>query len=153
MENNLISRETYAVTKYFKDNIKIFNKDSLLIIDFLNLDSKELQTIGTNEWLDFLELILKNSHDNRCLKANIFLFAVGLSAEQSDSYKLINKVFQPLYDALEDDKIDYNSWRILENHVPDIGWSNWDKCERVRLALIEAYIKHDWPIEFIFKTI
>jgi hypothetical protein len=35
---------------------------------------------------------------------------------------------------------------ILQPLVPELSWfKNWDKCERMRRALMSAFMRYGWP--------
>jgi hypothetical protein len=43
------------------------------------------------------------------------------------------------------DNLSYRGWQMLINNVPVLGnRRNWDKCERLRRALICKFNKHQW---------
>jgi len=40
-----------------------------------------------------------------------------------------------------------DTWIILDPLVPHLWWHrDWDKCERLRRGLVEAFVKFHWPI-------
>jgi len=46
-----------------------------------------------------------------------------------------------------DDAMPEDDWFILDPIVPHLWWHrDWDKCERLRRGLIEAFVKFRWPI-------
>jgi hypothetical protein len=42
---------------------------------------------------------------------------------------------------------------MLEPDVPYVWSRNWDKCERLRLALLESFIRYHWPIRVLMEAI
>ena len=40
-----------------------------------------------------------------------------------------------------------DTWVILDPIVPHLWWMHdWDKCERLRRGLVEAFVRHRWPL-------
>lgn len=103
---------------------------------------------------DTLLLILRSSPE--WLATNIgrvacaTALARGLSA--SDGQGLVAETLTPVHRALAEGELDYEGWKPLERIVPSIGWRNWDKCERLRRALIESIGLHSWPASLIFSA-
>ena len=82
-----------------------------------------------------------------------FLLALGFNNPQPRAYELVARAFQIVHDAAEKDELGYDNWRLLNYQVPTISWwRNWDKCERLRRALVEKFIKYEWPAEY-FKEV
>ena len=83
-------------------------------------------------------------------EANYFaalLLALGLQDSPPDSLGLVEECFERIHQIAWDESISDDIWIILEPIVPHLWWHHeWDKCERLRRGLIEAFIKYHWPI-------
>jgi hypothetical protein len=59
-----------------------------------------------------------------------------------------------VHDAAENDELDYDSWQLLKDQVPSLSWwRDWDKCERLRRALVDRFIRYDWPVDQFLRSV
>jgi hypothetical protein len=59
-----------------------------------------------------------------------------------------------IYRKAEKDRLKNNAWMIVEPFVPELNWlKNWDKCERMRRALLSAFMRYSWPAREINQRI
>jgi len=83
-----------------------------------------------------------------------FLLGVGLRHSDSIALEFVRASFEIVYDAAAKEKVDYEYWRPIEQIAPAVSsWREWDKCERMRIALIERFMRHDWPSVELFRTV
>lgn len=62
--------------------------------------------------------------------------------------------FQNVYAAAENQTMPYSAWSMLETSVPHISWlRDWDRCERLRRALILSFGNDQWPLEYLFRVL
>lgn len=75
-----------------------------------------------------------------------FSVAMALAWKVPESIEFLRSCFSSAYLEAKADRLDYQSWALLEPHVPSLwGWSNWDKCERLRRAILERIMQGVWP--------
>lgn len=125
------------------------------IATLLNPNSVEVLNRGTDLWTPLIKTRKKYDLNNKSwLAAMTFILALGFHNQDKNSVKLVSYSFQFVHDAIEQDLIEYNSWQYLEKHVPLLSWlRNWDKCERLRRALVENFMRFDWPYdEFVISV-
>lgn len=89
--------------------------------------------------------------ETECLQANerirvcAFSVAMALSWEANESVDFLRSCFSPVYLEAKANRIDYPSWALLDPLVPSLwGWGNWDKCERLRRAILEGITQGRW---------
>jgi len=75
------------------------------------------------------------------------LLALGFQNAPPDSLALVEECFERVHQVAWDDAMPEDDWFILDPIVPHLWWHrDWDKCERLRRGLIEAFVKFRWPI-------
>lgn len=98
-------------------------------------------------WVELSESLQSKSDLDIRTRLAAFLLAMGFSNKSQEAYKLVVRSFQIVYHAAETDVLPYDSWRILESLVPNLGmWRNWDKCERLLRGMAERYLSRGWPV-------
>ncbi len=123
-----------------------------LIASSLNPHSKNVKKFGTKVWLRVLKSVNDNGeYESRRALAE-FLFPFSLDNPGPDSDRLIAFSFGLIYEALSRSELRYDSWKLLDPKLPQLPWyRSWDKCERLRLGLIDSYIRHNWRTSQFLK--
>ncbi len=79
--------------------------------------------------------------------------ACGCGCEDKP-WELVEHSFQIVHDGIQNETLDYYRWRLVSRHVPDLKWSrNWDRCERLRRALVQKFIRHNWLSESFLRSV
>ncbi len=73
------------------------------------------------------------------------LLALGLRDTRSKGNELVVKAFSSVHSAAAQDRLSSDAWSLLEPHVPLLWSRNWDKCERLREALVDTVVRFSWP--------
>jgi hypothetical protein len=68
------------------------------------------------------------------LPAAFFLVALGLMSEGSTGGPLLARGFVAVHSALATRTEPPNSWRLLQRHLPEFAWWEWDRCDKLREA-------------------
>lgn len=124
----LNSKSTLALHKYFS----ILKQSDLLSL------------INTKDW----SLCLKNSVDNIAgedrIELVLYLFRLGLNYPNKDSEVIFEKFFEEVHGYFEHSTLSYSQSEIFLEKLPRLGlFSNWDNCQRLRVAIVNAYIYND----------
>lgn len=83
-----------------------------------------------------------------------FLLSIALHNKGRCSLNIAVTVFQSVHDATAQNALSHDSWRMIEPHLPYIGGlREWDKCEKLRQALVQSFIRFDWPAVALFSAI
>jgi len=81
--------------------------------------------------------------------AAAFFLSLGFTHSQREAINLIALCFEHAHAAAHSgahDPLSYRAWKVLERDVPTLSRTrNWDKCERLRQALIDRFIRNRWP--------
>ena len=73
-----------------------------------------------------------------------FLLAVALVRPVPGCEPLFERAFEPIHADLWSSVLPYDASAILIRHLPDLyWWEQWDKCLRLRIAVVNAYVKGD----------
>lgn len=61
-------------------------------------------------------------------------------------WRLGDLAFSPLYERTGRD-LPYEDWSFVKRFLPELAiWENWDKCERLRLALVDVMRRDREPL-------
>jgi len=83
-----------------------------------------------------------------------FSLALALRSDGQKAADLCELSFQNTYSSAAQQTMPYSAWSMLESLVPHISWiRDWDRCERMRRALILRFGSNQWPIESIFRVL
>jgi hypothetical protein len=125
-----------------------------LLAGILDPHSREVLDYGTNVWLPVPKSSFHNLDEATLSHTMSFLLALGFNNAGSEGHKLVAAAYQTVYDATENDELTHESWRLLVDLVPSLPWwRNWDKCERLRIAIAEKFIYYGWPLESFLTAI
>ncbi|WP_186374553.1 hypothetical protein, partial [Yersinia mollaretii] len=122
------SKSTLALYKYFS----ILKQSDLL------------SHINIKDW----SLCLKNSVDNIAgeerIELVLYLFRLGLNHPNKYCEVIFEKFFEEVHGYFEHSTLSCSQSEIFLEKLPHLGWfSNWDNCQRLRVAIVNAYIYND----------
>jgi hypothetical protein len=140
-------REDYAMS----------NRAMTLFAGLLDSHLEELATYGLRPWLGLVKDALDMVFQFPNADASGFLVALGFQHPEKDALELIAPCFEHVHAAARDDSSDplsYRTWKSLEREVPVLSRSrNWDRCERLREALLTRFIGNTWPKEDFLRCV
>lgn len=85
-------------------------------------------------------------HHEDKIRMCAFSVAMALSWRAPETIDFLRYCFLPVYLEAKADRIGYQSWALVEPLVPSLwGWGNWDKCEKMRRAILEKITQGIWP--------
>lgn len=85
---------------------------------------------------------------DRRLQLAAQLFRLALTTLEPEAAKLAVAAFEPLHSAGMRDQLGWDVWSRLTSVVPSIGiFRDWDKCERLRRALLDSFRGQNWPLD------
>lgn len=125
-----------------------------LVAGLLDPHSPPVTTLGAEVWLP-LALKGPNELEKRMLvKSMTFLLALGFNNPGPRAPELVASAFQIVHDAAASGELSYEVWSLIKDQVPSLTWwREWDKCERMRRALVERFIRYRWPIELFLQAV
>ena len=73
-----------------------------------------------------------------------YLLARSLSRRSRNKAELIAYSFDTVYFAACRSRITNEAWSLIEPRLPwSFSWPDWDRCQRLRAAIADAFIYHD----------
>lgn len=125
------------------------------LASLLDPNSDQVIAMGAKIWLPLVrtgfDYVGRNSTTD--IQVMTFVLALGFHNPEHGASELVMHSFRIVYDAAESERLEYSSWRLLKDYLPELSWwQQWDKCERLRLALIDNFIQYGWPYEHFLKA-
>ena len=109
--------------------------------------SDQIRHFRYDIWLNAFKDLLKQGDERETNYLAALLLALGFQNAPPDALALVELTFNRIHQVAWDDKIPDHTWLILEPLVPHLFWlHDWDKCERLRRGLVEAFVKFRWPV-------
>ncbi len=88
------------------------------------------------------------------IQAMSFLLALGFNNPPPSGVEIVSHSFPYVHYAARRNRLAYTDWRLLQHQAPSVSfWRGWDKCERLRYALVERFIRLQWPEEYFLKAV
>lgn len=76
-----------------------------------------------------------------------FFLSLAFNFKSIGLEEIIRRSFEPVYNALASNKLDYRSWSFLEVHTKPLSiWKDWDKCKKLINAVVDFHLIYGWPI-------
>jgi hypothetical protein len=102
---------------------------------------------------NWILLLDRMPYSMRPRRVHAFAFVLGLDNISQKGHELIKRTFDLLHTAAERSELAFECWRLIRDYLPELPLhKKWDKCERIRRAVIRAYIVHGWPAAFFLQT-
>jgi hypothetical protein len=106
---------------------------------------RQFRDSDSSVWLHTFRSLMKRGAQTEANYFAALLLALGLQNAPPEPLALIDESFARVHQVAADDKMPHDTWVILDPIVPHLWWHDWDKCERLRRGLLEAFIKYRWP--------
>ena len=140
-----------------REDYSASNRAMTLFAGLLDAHLEELATYGLHPWLalakDAIDMVLQFPNAD----ATGFLVSLAFQHSEMDALQLIAPCFEHVHAAARDDSPDpvsYRTWKSLEREIPVLSRSkNWDRCERLRQALIGRFVRNAWPKEEFLRCV
>lgn len=101
----------------------------------------------TGVWLACFKQLVIEGHRREADYFGSMLLALGFQNAPPDALALVEECYERIHQREWDDALSEDAWFILDPVVPHLWWHrDWDKCERLRRGLIEAFVKFAWPV-------
>ncbi|MEX5616681.1 hypothetical protein ABFV55_18335, partial [Pseudomonas syringae] len=116
-------------------------------LQLLGLSSQAVLSVGSEPWVVALSRATIDLNGERDDIFNSSLLVLSL-VSSATGQKGVELLFESVHEKLMDNCLHGKACEILDSWLPKSGWfSNWDLGLRLRLMVLNAYIKNHWPIE------
>ena len=97
-------------------------------------------------WVRTLHTLRENHREDEANYVSAFVLALALCNAPPAPLDLVSESFERVHRLAEKELLRDDAWFILQPLVPELSWrKNWDKCERMRRALMSAFVRYAWP--------
>lgn len=111
----------------------------------------ELRNVADECWIRFLDS-RRDYHES--LHAAAFVFALARAQPRSGDAKLFSRTFGPLHSALAQGPFSERAWALLAPVLPPAQpHHEWDRCARLRAALVEVAAAGGVPNEIVAELL
>lgn len=129
-------------------------KTMAVLASLLDPNSEEVIHFGTLRWLRLAKAQADELQEHVRIRSMAFLLALSFNNPDSQAAELAAEAFQIVHDAAARQQLSYGSWRRLMYQAPSHSWwGEWDRCERLRHALVDHFIRYKWSPEFFLKAV
>jgi hypothetical protein len=98
-------------------------------------------------WLRTFRDLATNGNQTEANYFAAMILALGFQNAPPEALNLVEECFERVHQVAWNDALPDETWLILDPIVPHLWWiHDWDKCERLRRGLIEAFVKFHWPV-------
>jgi len=106
----------------------------------------QFKQYDSNVWLHTFKNLVKQGNQREANYFAALLLALGFQNAPPEALDLVEACFECVHQIAWDDAMPDETWVILDPIVPHLWWHDWDKCERLRRGLVEAFVKYRWPL-------
>jgi hypothetical protein len=105
-------------------------------------------------WMRLYREVVKRADKAESSYVATFLIALALGNAPPEPLALVAESFEVVHDLARKGELHRDTWLILEPILPHLNWfQDWDKCERMRRGLVEAFVRHRWPASELRRCI
>ncbi len=108
--------------------------------------TNQFKQFDSNVWLHTFQNLVKQGNQREVNYFAALLLALGFQNTPPESVILVEESFERVHQVALDNAMPDDTWVILDPIVPHLWWHDWDKCERLRRGLVEAFVHHRWPL-------
>ncbi len=149
----VLSQQTDAVLHWLNNTETPHATTMALLTRLLDPHSPRVIKLGTQIWLP---LVRSSSQldEQALIKVMAFLLALSFNNPDTHAPELTAETFKPVHDAAAHERLPYQSWRLLMYQAPSHSWwGEWDKCERLRRALVDKFSKYGWDSRHFLRAL
>ena len=123
-------------------------------------DAHEFDGVKVQDWVSLLNKVKAGQQNQNMTDSvnnvesgrlfgdiSIWILTLALLRSGSKASLLVERTFQTAHDILYQQSNSFIVWKWLEKAVPSLPNKSWDRCERLRLAVVDQFVKKSWPLE------
>ncbi len=128
---NALTRRPEAVVTWLQHCEPQTTPDLALVARLVSPSDAAVRGRCATIWAAYLARNTDQNHD-----AVVACFGLALGLGQPAESNLVLGFFQPVFDALEANSLEYAAWDWIRDYAPSLSWwRDWDKCERLAAAV------------------
>ena len=113
----------------------------------MRLSSPAVLSAGSDPWIAAMSNAFDDLWGEQKDILNCSILVLALASE-TVGWKGVERLFEIIHSMILADMLNGKSRDILDEWLPKLGWfSNWDLGLRLRLMVIDSYIRNRWPVE------
>lgn len=126
----------------------------ILLAVLLDPHSSAVFRGGANIWTQLARDAPSSAHGDILIAVMTFLLALGFDNPDGGAVELVVHAFEPVHTAAEQGHLSDANWHLLAYQSPSSRrGKEWDKCERMRNALVEHFVRHRWSEEDFLRCL
>jgi hypothetical protein len=116
--------------------------------------TNQIRQLNTDVWLRAYRELINNGQHKESTYFATMLLSLALQNAPPDPFTLLAECFERVHQISWDNALPDEAWQALDPIVPHLRWfHDWDKCERLRRGLVEAFLMHQWPVTKLRKCL
>ncbi|MBJ2259679.1 hypothetical protein [Pseudomonas psychrophila] len=113
----------------------------------MRLSSPAVLSAGSDPWMAAMSHAVDDLWGEKKDILNCSILVLALASD-TVGWKGVERLFQVVHSKILADMLHGEARDILDEWLPKLNWfSNWDLGLRLRLMVVDAYIRNRWPIE------
>jgi GTPase-associated protein 1, N-terminal domain type 1 len=143
-----------AVLQWLEQHPDVSVQTLTLIVRALDPRTDEVRLTRNAVWVRALDHMARDANASEVAYFRAFLLTVALAHPEPLPSSLIALSFKYLHRLAALNQLAYDAWLLFEPWMPDLEWIHgWDKCERLRQGLVQAFLRHNWPIADLLQIV
>ena len=158
----MLIRHADELTHWLQEQISLPALPESLVIQvlvplLLHCDpaSREFDAIGLQNWVSLLSTCKMGQQNQTATDVeaerlfsnlSVWILTAAFSRSGHNASLLVERTFHTAHHALAQQNVSFFIWKWLEKGVPALPYKEWDRCERLRLALVDQFAKKKWPL-------
>ncbi|HUS10779.1 MAG TPA: hypothetical protein VMZ30_09960 [Pyrinomonadaceae bacterium] len=119
----------------------------------LDPHNSDVIALGAAPWGALKKRPYSAPNHNNHIQSMAFLLALGFNNPPLGAAELVARSFEVVHQAAGDNNLPQSSWRLLKEQARDYSsWWSWDRCKRLRCALVERFIRFQWPKQMFLEA-
>ena len=143
-----------AVMEWVRDHPDCRLESLISIAHVVAPYSNDCTQYDSTVWRNLVNALRNDRQGSELTYVCTFILALGLGNAPPRALDLLSESFERIHDTAGRNQLGDDAWVIMEPLVPQLSrYSNWDKCERLRRALVIAFVRHRWTTSALKEVV
>jgi hypothetical protein len=150
----VLARNAEMSIRWLKRNEAASESPLILLAGILDPHSQAVIRGGAGVWARLSRRAPDLLHGDLFIAVMTFLLALGFNNPDGDAVTLVIESFEPVHSAAQENHLADDHWRLLSYQAASLTWDgDWDRCGRLRGALIDHFSRYRWPHEDFLRCL